>query len=502
MKEATVCFPHQLFEEHPGFSQSKEIILVEDSLFFYDPQYPVIFHKKKLVFHKASMQYYKDFLIKRGFKVNYIEHKKKHQKNLEKSSIPELIENLLDNKIELIHIVDLVDYALEKRLHRQAKLSNIQIKLHNNPGFLCNENYLRNFFNTKKTYNQTSFYIAQRKRLNILVKNNKPVGGKWSLDAQNRKKIPKGLEIPNLPFPKLNKYVKDAVEYIETHFPNNLGKTKDFFYPIDHVSALEWFKIFLKERFKNFGPYEDAIKKNDSFLFHSLISPLINVGLITPRNVLNEILRHSKENKIPLNSLEGFIRQIIGWREFMRAIYIVEGTKQRNSNYWKNDYPIPKSFYDATTGILPIDNTIKKLLRNAYVHHIERLMILGNFMVLCEIKPNDVYKWFMELFIDAYDWVMVPNVYGMSLNADGGMITTKPYISSSNYIRKMSDYPAGEWCAIWDGLYWRFIQKHRAFFEKNPRMRVMTSHLDKMGKEKLENHIKIAEGFLKELHKG
>jgi deoxyribodipyrimidine photolyase-related protein len=501
MKEAVVCFPHQLFKEHPGFSYSKEVYLVEDSLFFYDPQYPVNFHKKKLIFHRATMQYFKDFLSNKGYKIHYIEHSEKHRKNLEESSTKELFEHLIENKIELIHIADLVDYALEKRVSQNANSSNIQIKVHDSPDFLCNEKYFREFFKLKKTYNQTSFYIAQRKNLDILLKNGKHIGGKWSLDAQNRKRIPRGLELPSIPTPTQNKYVKEATEYVKIHFPNNLGEINDFFYPIDHDAAMNWFDIFLKERFKNFGPYEDAIKKDNSYLFHSIISPLINVGLLTPREVINKVLKYSKENEVPLNSLEGFIRQIIGWREFMRVIYVLEGVKQRNSNYWDNYYSMPKSLYDATTGILPIDNTIKKLLKDAYVHHIERLMILGNFMVLCEIKPNDVYEWFMEIFIDAYDWVMVPNVYGMSLNADGGLITTKPYISSSNYIKKMSDYPTGDWCEIWDGLYWRFIHKHRDFFEKNPRMRVMTSHLDKMGKVKLDNHIKIAENFLKEFHK-
>ena len=184
----------------------------------------------------------------------------------------------------------------------------------------------------------------------------------------------------------------------------------------------------------------------------------------------------------------------------MRAIYVLKGVKQRNSNHWNHKYPMPKALYDASTGIYPVDNVIKRLFNDGYLHHIERLMILGNFMNLCEIDPKAIYKWFMELFIDAYDWVMVPNVYGMSLNADGGLITTKPYISSSNYVLKMSNYTKGDWCDIWNGLYWRFIHKNQEKIKKNPRMSMMVNIMKRMDTDKLSSHLEIANKFLKKLH--
>ena len=193
------------------------------------------------------------------------------------------------------------------------------------------------------------------------------------------------------------------------------------------------------------------------------------------------------------------MRQILGWREFIRGVYQVKGTEERTKNFWNFDRKIPKSFYDGTTGIQPIDDVIKKVNKTAYAHHIERLMILGNFMVLCEFHPNEVYKWFMELFIDAYDWVMVPNVYGMSLHADGGLMSTKPYISSSNYIMKMSNYSKGDWQATWDGLFWTFMDKHREFFLSNPRLGMLIRTFDKMKQETKEKHFKNAESFLSQL---
>ncbi|MDY6770103.1 MAG: FAD-binding domain-containing protein, partial [Candidatus Nanohaloarchaea archaeon] len=204
----------------------------------------------------------------------------------------------------------------------------------------------------------------------------------------------------------------------------------------------------------------------------------------------------------PLQSVEGFLRQIIGWREFVRGIYELEGEAERDSNHFGCDRDLPDAFYTADTGLPPVDAAIDRVMEHAYTHHIERLMVLGNTMLLLEIDPDDVYQWFMELFIDAYDWVMVPNVYGMAEYADGGLFASKPYISSSNYIQEMSHYPGGEWEAVWDGLYWRFIDEHRDAIAENPRMAVMASQLDRMDDETLQQHRENAEDYISELFDG
>jgi (6-4)DNA photolyase len=183
----------------------------------------------------------------------------------------------------------------------------------------------------------------------------------------------------------------------------------------------------------------------------------------------------------------------------MRAVYILAGERERESNFWSCSRPMPASFYLASTTIEPVDRSIKRLMDTAYLNHIERLMILGNFMLLCEVAPSEVYRWFREMFIDAYDWVMVPNVYGMSQYADGGMITTKPYLSSSSYILRMSNYKKGDWCRIWDSLYWRFLYKHRERLSKNPRMKLSIRNLDRIDAKKLKDHLVVAEKFLQSL---
>ena len=226
---------------------------------------------------------------------------------------------------------------------------------------------------------------------------------------------------------------------------------------------------------------------------------MLNVGLLTPQYIIDETLKYASEHNIPINSTEGFIRQIIGWREFIRAIYQLKGSQERTRNYWGFTRKIPESFWNGTTGIEPLDITIKKVIETGYCHHIERLMVLGNFMLLCEFDPDEVYRWFMELFIDAYDWVMVPNIYGMSQFADGGLMSTKPYISGSNYLMKMSDFKKGEWQVIWDALFWRFMHVHRDFFLQNPRLGMLIRSFDKMPIEKQITLLTKADNFINNL---
>ena len=296
------------------------------------------------------------------------------------------------------------------------------------------------------------------------------------------------------------------VRYIETPqgsetdsaaFPNNLGSLSSFRWPVTRVDASAWLDQFIDERLEHFGAYEDAISTQHATINHSAITPMLNLGLLDPRDVIDRVLARCA--RVPLNSLEGFIRQVIGWREFMRGIYQHRGTAIRNTNFWHFDRPMPASFYDGSTGIPPVDRVIRQVLADGWCHHIERLMVLGNFMLLCRIRPDDVYRWFMELFVDAYDWVMVPNVYGMSQFADGGTFTTKPYLSGSNYVLKMSDEARGPWCEVWDGLFWTFIGDHSEFFLSNPRLSMMARTWMKLAPAKQETHRRAAQTFLANL---
>ncbi len=490
MATATIIFPHQLFKQHPSIAKDRPVYLVEEWLFF--KQYN--FHKQKMILHRSSMKKYAAYLASKTIVVEYIESGSPY------SDVQKLIPHLAKQKITELYFADVCDNWLLKRIESGCKKSGITINVSASPNFLNTLNGVKNFFDKKQTYFQTAFYIEQRKQRQILLDaKDQPVGGKWTYDADNRLRFPKNKTAPGIQFTQEDKYVKEAKEYVSKHFPNNYGEAEQFIYPTDHKAAEKWLDDFLENRFAHFGEYEDAIVSSEYFLHHSVLTPMLNIGLLNPQQIIDKALQHASKSKIPLNSLEGFIRQVMGWREFIRIVYEREGSKQRTKNYWGFQRKIPKTFWEGTTGIVPVDNVIKKVLKTGYSHHIERLMVMGNFMLLCEFDPDDVYKWFMEMYVDAYDWVMVPNVYGMTQFADGGLMTTKPYISGSNYLLKMGDYKKGTWCDVWDGLFWRFMHVHRDFFNRNPRLGMLVKTFEKMPDEKKRKHIENAEKFLTSL---
>jgi deoxyribodipyrimidine photolyase-related protein len=484
MTSIALVFPHQLYEKSAAWQTVETVYLVEDSLFFN--QYN--FHQQKLVLHRASMQFYESYLQTLGKKTVYVDYQQ---------SLQNCFANWQSQGIQVIHYTNTTDYLLERRLKRWATQYQIRLVCYENPNFLTTKNEVEELLKQDKNYFFTSFYIKQRKNLQILLEpDGTPQGGKWSFDTENRKKIPNALVLPHTQIIAENKWVKEAKEYVKQHFGNNYGKLETFNYPTTFEEAQAVLDHFLRTKLAYFGDYEDAICQRQTFLFHSVLTPALNIGLLSPEQVIKKTLDFTQTHNIPLNSLEGFIRQVIGWREFIRGVYELEGVRQRTTNFWGYTQPVPKSFWNGNTQLLPFDTLIRKLEHHAYTHHIERLMIAGSLFQLCEFSPNSVYQWFMEWYIDAYDWVMVPNVYGMTLYADGGLITTKPYLSGSNYLLKMSDFSKGAWCSVWDGLYWRYIWKHQDVLAKNIRMSLPINLVKKMDKQVLQKHLQIAEDFL------
>jgi deoxyribodipyrimidine photolyase-related protein len=487
MTTAGLVYPHQLFEHSPATIGVQTIYLVEDPLFF--SQYT--FHRQKLMLHRASMKRFANEQAKGARKVRYVEASELR----ESCDIGTILKK---EGVAQVRCVDPEDDFLTRRISRGCRQNQLALTFLKDPHFLTSTDDMESFVEGKQKLFFTHFYIEQRKRLKLLVDGSgKPEGGKWSFDTENRKKLPKHLDIPSITYPAEDDVDREARRYVESSFPNAWGPNERLLYPSSRQEAKRWLSQFIRERLRLFGDYEDAIAAKHKILFHACITPALNIGLLSPSEVVDAVLQVPD---LALNSKEGFVRQVIGWREFVRLVYRSRGSVQRTTNYWGHHRKLPSSFYDATTGIPPIDCVIQKVLDTGYCHHIERLMILGNLMLLCEFQPDEVYRWFMEMFIDAYDWVMVPNVYGMSQHADGGIMTTKPYISGSSYVLKMSDFARGEWCSVWDGLYWNFMDKHRSFFEQNPRMSVMTKQLDKMG-DKLSLHKQRASDFLQSLER-
>lgn len=491
----TLIFPHQLFRQQPAVREDRIAYLVEEDLFFN--QYN--FNKKKIILHRASMKAYEKYLNEKNIQTVYIEAAS------ELCKIEDLCNSLVAKGINEIHYTDVTDNWLNRHIKQAAKKHNIKLIIYPTHAFITDLREAKEFFDTIKTYFQADFYKYQRQRLNILMTGNEPLGGRWSFDNENRLKFPKGEIVPDINLPGTNVFVKEANDYTEQHFKKNYGDTlppfnkRNGFYPTTFEEAESWLDEFLEKRFTKFGIYEDAMVREEPLLYHSALSLLLNIGLLTPQLVLEKALSCVDTHKIPLNSLEGFIRQIIGWREYIRIVYEFEGSKQRTKNYWNFSRKIPPSFWNGTTGIEPVDVVIKKALANGYTHHIERLMVMGNFMLLCEFDPDDVYLWFMEMYVDAYDWVMVPNTYGMTQFADGGLMTTKPYISSSNYLMKMGNWQKGPWQQVWDALFWRFMHVHRDYLSNNQRLGMLLKSYDKWPAEKRQEYLATAELFLNDL---
>lgn len=450
------------------------------------------YHKHKLIFFLAAMRHYRDEVREAlGANVHYAElDAQSYQQSFEEK----LSQYVEEHSVNELHTYQIEDKFFEERIVKWAKRASVRLELYESPMFLISRERFKKYSDSVKKPFMKSFYEQLRREHDVLMSSEgKPLGGKYSFDAENRKKLPKTIVIPEVPLEGASPHIEDVKLLIEELFTEHPGEIDEFWVPVTRKAARLWTQKFIEERFHAFGDYEDAISQKTPFLFHSGVSPLLNIGLITPQELLALI---TDCDEIPLNSREGLVRQVLGWREFIRGIYQEHSVVQETTNFWQHHRSLGSCWYTATTGMPPLDDAIRKAVRYGYNHHIERLMILSNVMLLCNIDPKEAYRWFMEMYVDSSDWVMGPNVYGMGQFSDGGIFATKPYLCGSNYIRKMSrDYAIGEWCDELDGLYWRFIDENRSFFAKNPRLSAMVGNLDRMDSERRERIFRAGLAF-------
>lgn len=459
-----LIFPTGLFKKNPYLNKEKDIAILEEKInFTYLP-----YHKAKLVLHRSTLKQYYDNLKTKGYRIRYYEFDEDEQQFLK--------------GVHTIEFIYPCDHLIVQRWEKIAKKAGIELNILPTVNFLLTLEDIKGY--QLPLYHDRSFYPFMRQKLGVLLTaNGKPIGGKYSFDKENRKTLPAGITLPNTPTVNRSKYVQEAVDYVQKRFPHNYGEVENFIYPINSKTAKAWLKRFCEERLSNFGPYEDALLADTSatpILFHSCLAVSLNTGLLTDREVLEYILEYSSKHSVPLNSLEGFIRQLIGWRNYVFLVYEREGEKIRKMNFFKASRPLSNRWWKGKTQIPVVDMVIRKVNKYAYAHHIERLMVLGNFMLICGIDPHQVNNWFQAFVsIDAYDVFMIPNVLGMSQHADGGITMTRPYFSSSNYIKKMIGrgdgtkglviLPSGkyEWDEVWDAVYYAFIDRHFEYLMKN-----------------------------------
>jgi deoxyribodipyrimidine photolyase-related protein len=478
-----LIFPNQLFKNYKHLKNIKKIYLIEEPRFFTDFK----FHKLKIAYHRATMKKYYDMLKKKKYNIiyiNYYDVNNNFYKSLDECTYMDTNDKQLNNKLDKLlnkgHKIDTLNFLIKPDEFQDIK---------------------KIIFD--KRYSHEKFYKYQRVKLDILMdkSSNKPIGNKWSFDKLNRLPLPKNIKVPQIdPITKnkKNKYIIEANKYVEKYFGDNYGSLENFIYPIDFSSTKKWLDNFLKKRLVNFGKYEDAVSENEPFVYHSVLSPMMNIGLITDIEIVNICNKYYLANKktIPIESYEGFIRQVIGWRNYVYLIYCLEGESMFESNQLNHKNKVDERWWNSVE-MLPIDSIINKIVKYAYAHHIERLMYLGNWLLLCNIHPQEVYRIFMEWTIDSYEWVMIPNVFGMSQYATD-IMTTRPYFSSSNYIDKMSTFKKNkdsEWSIIWDAVYYAFINKHYKLLKSNYATARQVKHwTDKSDKEQKEL-IKIAKKY-------
>jgi deoxyribodipyrimidine photolyase-related protein len=481
------CIPSPL-QLAPG----SRVLMIEDLAVASAYRY----HQLRLLHTFVAMRSFRDALNARGLAVRYFELPASAGVSFWERLAAELAGN------RELQVAEIADRSFEARLQRFCREQAVHLTVLPSPAFLESVAESRAWFEGRRRPFMKTFYERQRRRLGLLLEpDGSPSGGRWSFDVENRRRLPKGYIEPRLPAVAASPHEPAVRALITTHFADHPGELGPLWIPFDQPGADAWVQCFLRERLDGFGPYEDALSQRLDTLHHSLLSSLLNIGLLTPCGVIEATLAQVRSRQecgapVPIASLEGFLRQVIGWREFVRGIDRVHGQRQASSNFWNHQRLLAPCWTDGSTGLPPLDAAIERVNRLGYNHHIERLMVVSNLMLLCEIHPVEVHRWFMERYLDSYEWVMGPNVYGMGQMSDGGLFATKPYICGSNYILKMGDYRRGPWCTIWDGLYWRFVERHREFFQANPRLSMMVRLQDRMDPVRRQDVFAAAEAFL------
>ena len=451
-------------------------------------------HIQKVVGFFRSMRNFANTLEEEGHNVIYftIGDPNNPQK------LPDLIDQTIaEHKIEKFEYQLPDEYRLDQQLQEICKSIPIASEVFDTEHFYTSRNELKNHFKGKKQLVMESFYRMMRKKHNILMVNDQPEGGKWNFDQSNRKKWDGSPKIPEeLSF---NADVTELLGEIKSAEVNTFGNidAQNFPWPTSYKECKKLLGFFCSKLLIYFGDYQDALHTQEKYLFHSRLSFAMNSKMLSPKEVIDAVIEYYYEHKddIHISQVEGFIRQILGWREYMRGIYWKEMPGYTELNKLENRNPLPDFFWTGKTKMNCLHKAITQSLDDAYAHHIQRLMVIGNYALLTQVDPNEVDAWYLGVYIDAIEWVEITNTRGMSQFADGGLVATKPYVSSANYINKMGNYckecvyshtvKSGENSCPFNSLYWNFLEEKKAHFKNNQRMSMMLSLLEKKSKEEL-----------------
>jgi deoxyribodipyrimidine photolyase-related protein len=464
-------------------------------------------HKKKLVLLFSAMRHFADRLRSEGWQVHYHHYSPDSSAKTFEAVLEPLVRQ---HRPDRLVTTECGEWRLDSQIRRWQETLAVPVVVQKDDRFIASKEEFANWAKGRKQLRMEYFYREMRRKTGLLMtRDGQPEGGKWNFDSDNRKTWTGDPVAPGPFRVEPDAITRGVIEEVNTHFPGHFGTTDDFHFAVTHPDAESALKHFLDKSLPCFGDFQDAISDQEDWLFHSILSPYINIGLLDPLSVCEAAAQRYYANQAPLNAVEGFIRQILGWREFVRGIYWLNMPAYADENRLGNQRPLPWFYWSGETGMRCMQKAIGASYRNGYAHHIQRLMVTGNFALLTGIAPAEICDWYLSVYVDAYDWVELPNTLGMVMHADGGYLGSKPYAASGKYINRMSDHcrncqynvnkATEEDACPFNALYWHFIDRHRDAFANNPRMGMMYRNWERQKPDRRKALIARGEWLLENL---
>lgn len=463
-------------------------------------------HKKKIAFLFSAMRHFADEIRGAGHDVRYTRIDDPDNEGTLRQEVERALET---GDFDRVVVTKPGEYRLLKDMQQWETAFGLPVELREDDRFICSTTEFAAWADGRKSLRMEFFYREMRRKTGLLMDGEQPEGGEWNYDQDNRKALPKSVTPPPRATSEPDEITRDAMAVVEARFGNHFGDLEPFYYATTRAEAERIFEAFASDILPGFGDYQDAMATDEPWLWHGVIGLYLNCGLLDPLKVCQRAERAYRDGHAPLNAVEGFIRQIIGWREYVRGLYWLKMPEYRGLNALEADRKLPDFYWTAETDMKCMADAIGQTKRHAYAHHIQRLMVTGNFALLAGIHPDAVNDWYLVVYADAYEWVELPNVTGMAIFADGGIMASKPYAASANYINKMSDYckscryshtkKTGEGACPFNFLYWDFLARNRERLSGNGRMGLVFKNLDKKDPDELQLMRDQAERFLEEI---
>ncbi|PKR55856.1 cryptochrome/photolyase family protein [Thalassospira marina] len=494
---------YQTITSLAGCDKSRDVILMCE---VWDEATYVAHHKKKIAFLFSAMRHFAQDLQKAGYKVDYTKLDDGENAGSFQGEVKRAIAR---HSIDRIIITHPGEYRVLQDIETWQETFGLPVEIREDDRFLCGLDEFRDWAKGRKQLRMEFFYREMRKKHGILLENGNPAGGQWNFDAENRKPPKDGLDIPTPHQSRPDDITSDVLDLVEARFDSHFGDLRPFHFAVTRQQALNALDQFITQRLSQFGDYQDAMIQNQPWMFHSHLAFYLNCGLLLPLECIRAAENAWHRGDAPLNAVEGFIRQILGWREYVRGVYWLKMPGYGDENFFEANAPLPEFYWSANTKMNCLRQCVLETRKNAYAHHIQRLMVLGNFALLAGVSPAEVNEWFLIVYADAFEWVEMPNVSGMILFADGGFLASKPYAAGGGYISKMSNYcdncsyqvgkKNGPKACPFNYLYWDFLARNRAKLADNQRVGMMYKTYDRMGDDKKQAITDDASRFLKSL---